>query len=307
MAEKNKKLDLIAIGELNVDLIFDRLQGFPEKGKEKIAEEMTLTLGSSSAIFASNAAALGLRVGFVGKLGEDSFGDLILSRLKKRRVEVSQIIRQKKFATGATVVINAQPERAMMTYKGPMDTLRLTDIPWSYVSSARHMHLSSYYLQKGLQPGCQKLFQKAQALGLSTSLDTNWDPEEKWGKELFKILPYVDIFLPNEKESLGITRAPSVVMAMRDLARYARIVVVKCGGRGALAQQGQKIFKAAVIKNKIVDTVGAGDSVDAGFIAQFLKGASLLQCLHFANRCGAFSTTQSGGTAAFDEGGHRIP
>ncbi len=295
-----KKLDLLVVGELNCDLILDKLQEFPKLGKEQLSDSMSLTLGSSSAIFASNASALGLKTAFTGKLGQDMLGDLVMSSLKKRKVDTSRISRQHRYNTGISVHLNFNADRAILTYKGPMDDFRFSDLDWNFIKTARHLHLSSYYLQKGLQPGCPALFKKAKTLGLSTSLDTNWDPEDKWGNKIYKVLPYVDIFMPNENEALRLARASSLKHAMAILSRYAGMVVVKCGKKGALVQQGHKTYHHPGIRVKAVDPVGAGDSFDAGFITKFLKGGSLEECLIFGNVCGAFSTTCPGGTAAFD-------
>lgn len=294
-----KKLDVVVVGELNVDLILDQIQGFPELGKEKIARVMTLTLGSSSAIFASNLSSLGARVGFIGKLGEDVFGDLVISSLKARRVEVEQIIVQRESGTGATVAMNYDHQRAMLTYKGAMDELRLADIPWDYVETARHLHLSSYFLQSGLKPECAKLFQRAKSLGLSTSLDTNWDPDERWDQELYEVFPYVDLFLPNEDEALLISRRKTIESALDELSQHLKTAVIKLGKEGAIAKQDGKIYRSAGFDLTSVDAVGAGDSFDAGFIFKWLHGGDVSQCLQFGNMCGALSVTRAGGTAAF--------
>lgn len=294
-----KKLDVVVVGELNVDLILDQIQGFPELGKEKIATAMTLTLGSSSAIFASNLSALGARVGFIGKLGEDVFGDLVLASLRKRNVDVGQIISQPACGTGATVAMNYAHQRAMLTYKGAMDELRLADMNWDYVQTARHLHLSSYFLQGGMRRECAQLFQRAKALGLSTSLDTNWDPEERWDPELYEVFPYVDVFLPNEDEALLIAKCQTVAAALDKLAQHVNTVVIKLGKHGALAKRDGKLYNSDGFNVTAVDAVGAGDSFDAGFIFKWLQGGDLNQCLRFGNMCGALSVTQAGGTAAF--------
>jgi sugar/nucleoside kinase (ribokinase family) len=294
-----KKLDVVVVGELNADLILDQIVGFPELGKEKLARAMTLTLGSSSAIFASNLSSLGARVGFIGTRGEDAFGDLVLSSLKKRNVEVEHIIVQQKAGTGVTVAMNYEHQRAMLTYKGAMDELRLADIKWEYVKTARHLHLSSYFLQSGLKADCAKLFQRAKELGLSTSLDTNWDPDELWDRELFEVFPHVDIFLPNEDEALLISNSKTVESALDNLTTHVKTVVIKLGKRGAIARQGGKTYRCKGFEVQAVDAVGAGDSFDAGFIFRWLHKGDIDQCLQFGNMCGALSVTKAGGTAAF--------
>ena len=115
--------DVIVVGELNVDLILNQIDKFPVIGKEVLATQMTLTLGSSSAIFASNLKTLGTAVTYIGKLGNDNFGDHIISGLKNKGVDTSKIIISPHYNTGATIVLNFQEDRAMVTYPGAMSYL----------------------------------------------------------------------------------------------------------------------------------------------------------------------------------------
>src|SRR4051812_32818689 len=124
----NKKFDVIVVGELNVDLIMNQLHSFPETGKEKLAEKMTLTLGSSSAIFASNLSALGMKVSFVGKIGNDIFGNFCKEQLDKKGVNTSMLIQNDTLQTGATVILNFDEDRAMVTHQGAMKSLGISDI-----------------------------------------------------------------------------------------------------------------------------------------------------------------------------------
>ena len=141
-----KHFDVVAIGELNVDVILNKIDGEPEIGKEKFAKEMILTLGSSTAIFAANIACLGSKTGFVGMIGNDVFGELIESSLAKKGVDTSMLIRTGKHASGATICLNYNEDRANVTYQGAMDFMSLSDIdkgifkkwlckgsePWNY-------------------------------------------------------------------------------------------------------------------------------------------------------------------------------
>ena len=138
-----KQFDIIALGELNVDLILNQIEGEPEVGKEKFAKQMTLTLGSSTAIFAANAAALGAKVAFCGMIGDDSFGDLVESSLKANGVDTRFLIRQNKYATGATICMSYDEDRANLTYQGAMDYMSLEDIDPEVFNSAKHIHISS--------------------------------------------------------------------------------------------------------------------------------------------------------------------
>ncbi|MEP6594897.1 MAG: carbohydrate kinase family protein, partial [Ginsengibacter sp.] len=134
-----KKYDVIVVGELNVDLILNQVDSFPEIGKEKLADNMTLTLGSSSAIFASNLSSLGMSVSFIGKIGNDIFGNFCKEQLELKGVDTSMLIISDELKTGATVVLNFGEDRAMVTHQGAMKHLGLSDITKEMLSMARHL------------------------------------------------------------------------------------------------------------------------------------------------------------------------
>lgn len=289
---------LIVVGELNIDLILDNVNQLPEIGKERIAQAMTLTLGSSSAILASNASMLGLDVGFIGRIGVDPFGNFAVNSLDESGVDTRHIINTDGAATGVTAIYTYHNDRGMLTYPGAMEELVIQDIPWDYISQAKHLHLSSYYLQTGLRPACKDLFKKAKELGLTTSFDTNWDPEEKWGTDVLEVLSYVDVFLPNDQEALLISGEDNLDQALSSLAKRAGIVVATCGAEGIKARQGDASYNLPGLPVVPVDAVGAGDSFNAGFLNQFINGNPIKECLHAGLVSSAFSTLASGGTAA---------
>lgn len=298
---KNVKFDVLAIGELNVDLILNKIEGIPEIGKEILARSMTLTLGSSTAIFAANLSSLGSKVGFLGKIGNDTFGDLVKESLSEKGIDTSLVIEEDELTTGATVVLAVGEDRANITYPGAMDHLTINDISDESLLQAKHIHFSSFFIQSGIRKDVPSLFKRAKKLGLTTSLDTQWDPLEKWDFDYKNILPFVDVFLPNEAEILGIAGAVNIKDAVKKLAPYGKNIVIKRGSKGALlwSENGEEIEMPAFINTEVVDTIGAGDSFDAGFVHMFVKGEPVEKCLSFGNLAGAISTTAAGGTAAF--------
>lgn len=287
--------DVLVAGEINPDLI---LTGDvkPEFGQvEKLVEAASLTVGSSSAIFACGAARLGLQVAFIGVCGDDLFGRFMLAELQKRRVDTSHVLIRPAESTGLSVILNRPPDRAILTFAGLIPALRPTDIPDTLLAQARHLHVASYFLQKNLQPGLPDLFRRAHSSGLTTSLDTNYDPSEKW-TGLEELLSVTDIFLPNQTEALALAPADNVETSAQQLAHMAGLVAVKLGAAGALACQGQSIVRAASLPIHIADSVGAGDAFDAGFLCGYLKHWSLEKTLRLACVCGALSMRRAGGT-----------
>ena len=300
------RFDVTFAGELNLDLI---LYGLPDElapERELLADRMMLTLGSSSAIVAHNLAALGSRVGFQSLIGEDSFGQTALDRLSEGGVDVSQVRRkQGPTTTGLTVILHHAGWRNILTYSGTIAELSLKDLDFDYLSNSRHFHLSSLYLQQGLQPDLVELFRRLKAAGLTISLDTNDDPQDIWGGVLKDLLKYVDVLLPNEREATRITGTDDPETAIRQLSEMVPLVVVKLGKEGALAQRGKERFTSPSLKVTAVDAVGAGDSFDAGFLHEYLRGSDLPTCLASGNRAGALSVTLPGGTEAFRDKQYR--
>jgi len=293
-------LDVCVVGEINLDLI---LYGLPKElvlDRELLASGLALTLGSSSAIFAHNLSMLGNKVGFISKTGGDALGKMALDRLSVAGVDVGRVSQATgRTATGLTVVLPYLRQRYIFTYPGTMFELQYSDIDVGYVRSARHLHVSSFFLHRALRPRIVDLFREAKGAGLSTSLDTNDDPENKWDRDLLEVLKYVDIFLPNDREAKKIARTDDLSQAINLLAGLAKIVVVKRGSSAAICRSGQEQCSLMPPSVKAVDDIGAGDSFDAGFVRQFLTGAKLEDCLAFANVAGAYSTTKEGGTEAF--------
>lgn len=293
------RFDVTIAGELNLDLI---LYGLPDElpaERELVAEDMNLTLGGSSAIVAHNLAALGLRVGFISRIGDDRLGEIALDRLEAGGVDVSRVRRRSDAKTGLTVTLQREGWRNMVTYAGTIFDLTLEDLDLDYLADSRHFHLSSFYLQRGLQGRVGWLFKRLKAAGLTISLDTNDDPDDRWEGGLADVLRYVDVFLPNEREARRVAGTEHLEEAVSRLAERVLLVVVKQGKDGALAVHEGRRFTSAGIKVNTIDAVGAGDSFDAGFLSQYVRGADVPTCLATGNLAGAFSTTRAGGTEAF--------
>mgnify|MGYP005848883281 CR=1 FL=1 len=295
----SKKFDILVIGELNVDLILDSLEGVPAFETEQIAREMTLTMGSSSAIFAANTSSLGSSVIFSGMLGDDQFGRLILDTLEKKNVITDFITIDKKTKTGLTVAFSSGNERMMVTYPGAMEKFSFDDVSGHLFEKVRHLHISNIFLQREIKQDIYAIFEEAKRHNLTTSLDTQWDPDETWDLDLARLLPHLDFFLPNEKELMYLTNMKSVEKALNQLPETSCTVVVKRGKKGAILKTPDEQFSVDAFLNKqVADAIGAGDSFNAGFINAFLRGKTLRQCVVAGNLTGALSTTKQGGTAA---------
>jgi len=296
-----KHFDIAAIGELNVDVILNGIESEPEIGKEKFAREMTVTLGSSTAIFAANAAALGSKVCFVGLVGKDSFGSLVKTSLQAKGVDTRYVM-EGAIPTGATICMNYGEDRANLTYQGSMDVMGYDDIDKNVFDETSHIHLSSLFMQSALLRDIHKVLDIAAEKGITVSLDTQWDPMETWKLDYKSVLPKVTLFLPNAKELQALTGKDNLEDAIAEvLPCLGNAMVVKCGSEGSLLvkKDGTRKMLPAFLNKNVVDAIGAGDSFNSGFVSAFVKGLSLEDCQECGNLTGAVNTTAAGGTGAF--------
>ena len=303
--DPGQNIDILVIGEINPDIVIADPDPVPVFGEvERVVESIGITVGSSSAIFACGAARLGLRVAFVGVVGDDEFGRFMLAALAARGIDVSACTVDPERPTGATVILTSGRDRAILTAMGTIGALDVDRVPESLIARARHLHLSCYYLQETSHDRLPAFFAAARARGLTTSFDTNWDPAERWNGGVREMLGSADVFFPNEAEATRIAGVADPEEAARVLAVGAAqgredggpIVVVKRGAAGAIACRGEEpVVRSAAMPVEPIDTTGAGDSFDAGFLRAWLDGGGVADSLEFAAACGALSTGRIGG------------
>jgi sugar/nucleoside kinase (ribokinase family) len=294
-----KTFDLTIAGELNLDLILYGLPAEMQTERELLASDFRATLGGSSAIVAHNAATIGARVAFTTLVGVDDFGRLAIERLRAAGVDISHTTRHNTVATGVTVLLPHGDQRHILTFPGTIAELIVGDLDFDFLVQARHFHLSSLYLQRGLHPGLPDLLRRLKQAGLTISLDTNDDPENRWGTPLGEVLPFVDVFMPNEDEICRMTNCDNLDNAVRSLTVKVPTIAVKRGRRGARIYEHGRASDVAPLNVVPVDTIGAGDSFDAGFLRAYLLSKDMITCARAGNITGALSTQASGGTEAF--------
>jgi sugar/nucleoside kinase (ribokinase family) len=290
-------VNILIAGELNVDLVLQNYSSFPALGREVLVEDVSLTLGSASAICASALAKLGDSVSLIGQVGQDAWGDLCVNSLATAGVDCSLIIRQPALKTGITVSISSSKDRALVTYLGSIAELHAGDIQDEHLKRFNHLHVSSFFLQRGLRPELKSLLARAHEQGLTTSLDPGFDPENTWGQDLIDVLNEVDVFLPNEVELEALTHNPDADNALRTLQNGRTLIVAKLGARGCMTLHKEELFTVPAFPVGPVDTTGAGDTFNAGFLHAWLVGDDLRAAMRFAAACGALSTLAAGGSS----------
>ena len=292
--------DLLVIGDANPDVVLGPLPGPLAFGqREQLVPTGLLTLGGSAAIVACGAARLGLKVAFAGRIGADDTGAYVRSALAARGVDTTALRVDPDLPTPLTAVLVRDGDRAILTAPGTLAATTGDDVPEALLADCRHVHAASYFLMPGLAAALPRLFGAARAHGATTSLDTNDDPAGRWDPSgLAATLPVTDLLLPNAQEARALSGCDRLDEAAAGLASHGPLAVVKDGADGALAHDGRALLRSPAVPVEPVDTVGAGDSFDAGMIAGRLAGLPTADALALAAACGALSTRAHGGTAA---------
>jgi len=286
---------ILAIGDLNVDIIVSGMTEFPELGREIHCGDIRTVMGGSTSIFVCRLAQLGAKVDILGVVGNDDNGRIVLDTLRSNNVGLDKVIIRDDIKTGVTISLTYPNDKALITFMGSIGALEPSDVHPEFFQDYDHVHISSIYFQPKLLGSIADIFKEAKRQGLTTSLDTQDDPSGRY-ERIWEILKYTDIFLPNDREARGVAKSTSLDEALKKIGSKVKTLAVKCGGRGAIGKMGEKIVRVKPIKIDPVDTTGAGDSFDAGFIYYFLwKKMSFEDSLRFANAMGALSCLYVGG------------
>ena len=305
----SEKPDIAIVGELNPDLIvYGAPRVLPEE-RELLLSGFALTLGSSSAILAHNLALLGSKVTFSSRVGGDAMGEMCCRWLRDAGVHVDRVIQASGGSnTGITVILPLETTRRILTYPGAMFEMGIDDLDLDYLATARHFHMSSLFLHRKLSADIPDLFREMKRRGLTISLDTNDDPEDRWAGVLYDVLPLVDVLLCTESELVKMAHmesAESHASAAECMSSRVPLLVVKRGAAGASAYFEGRRIDIPSVRVEVKDSVGAGDTFDAGFLHQWVRRAPLETCVAYGNLAGGLSVTRSGGTEAFRDKEYR--
>jgi sugar/nucleoside kinase (ribokinase family) len=292
---------VLVAGDANLDLVL-RGDVVPRFGQaEQLLDGADLVLGSSAGICAAGLARLGVDTALVARVGADVFGARTRELLADAGVDTSAVAVTEE-PTGVSVILSAPDDRAILTLTGALASLTGEDVRAALESTgATHLHVASFFLVPQLARELPEVLGRARERGVTTSLDTNWDPAERW-HGVAECLPHLDVLLPNAQEALALARAlgddpADAVAASVALARRGPLVVVKDGADGGFATRPDgTVVRAAGLVVDVVDTTGAGDSFDAGFLAAWLAGRPLEEAVRWAAVAGSLSTRAAGGT-----------
>lgn len=285
------------VGDINLDLISSPLKNYPEKDRQTILPKFIVQLGGSSAIFASFCSSLGLKTKFIGRLGFDFISDFLIEEIQKAGVK-TKIRRVKGETAGITISLTFEDmKRAMVSFRGSNSNLSKKDFSLKEIEG-KILHVGGFNLLDSLRKDVYEIFNYARRKGMKTSLDPNWDPKgwtNKRLRDLLKILKTTDFFFPDYEEGKAITKIEDPERIVERLLEFGpKIVALKHGENGSYVGEGGEVIHVKGFKVDPIQTTGAGDAFDAGFIKAFLLNLSLKKCAEFANACGALYTTRIG-------------
>ena len=289
---------VLFIGEINVDVMMGGLESFPVRDREITCSSFEITIGSSTAICSCAYASLGGDASFVGLAGNDDYGDFMVRGMNDYGINTDLIARTDKVRTGVTLNLIHDGTRTQVTYPGTIAEFSDDYIDYSALGTFDHIHIASPYLQTKFIDDVTKVLTFAHENNISTSLDPQWCPGESW-THLDEWLPLVDFFFPNKDEALSISKAGDVVRACSELAGRTACPVVKAGREGVYIMHDGAVRTVPALTVDVVDTTGAGDSFDAGFLYAILeKDMDRLEAARFANAVAGRSCTLIGGVNA---------
>jgi sugar/nucleoside kinase (ribokinase family) len=292
-----KKFDIATIADLGVDIsLYDKNMEIVFGQSERLVSGATLEMGGSCSIFAVQCAKLGLKTTVMGVMGNDIFGDFILEKLNKYKIDTNCIRKNAHVNTGIGVALCNDNDRAILTNLGATGLIKKEDVPMQNIRQSACLHIGSYFLNKGVRPHLKDIAKSARENGVVVSLDPNWDVDGRWDLMDDELADYVDIFLPNETELRRIFGEDDLDRALEMAANRFKVVALKMGQKGAIVKSGNLCFKADSLDVPYKESIGAGDSFDGGFMFGYLRGALLDTCLKMGVICGSLNTTCFGGT-----------
>jgi sugar/nucleoside kinase (ribokinase family) len=292
--------EVLVVGDANPDLILtgDELEDGVEFGQaETLVDSAELVLGGSAAIVACGLARLGVPTALAAVVGDDLYGGFVRDVLTERGVDVRWLRTDPSVPTGLSVVLSAA-DRAILTSPGTIATTGPDAVDDEALTGVRHVHSASYFLLPGLAPHLPGLLARARAAGVTTSVDTNFDPSRTWAG-VPALLRETDVLMPNAAELRALAGRADLDEAARVVLGLGCRIALKDGADGgAYWESPDVVRRVPAPPTTPVDTTGAGDSFDAGFISAMLDGLAGEECLARAVLCGSLSTRAIGGTAA---------
>ena len=292
-------VDVVSVGVVCADVMVRPVEALPKRGSLAFVPKLEIHLGGLAGVTAAVLCQLGAKAAFMGRLGQDGFGDYIVSALKSHGVDVSRVQRTGESGTSATVVlISEDGERTFLHHLGTNVLTSESDVDFDLVAKAKVLHWGGTSITPGLDgEPIGRVFRKARAMGVKTSMDTCFDGKGIWFPHIQHALPYLDIAMSSIEEARHYTGKHTP----EDIADFYRsfgveTVMVKMGADGLFVKNSRKAHHVSAHNVRVVDTTGAGDAACGGFLYGVIHDWDLLQCGRLANAVGGLTVQVMGGS-----------
>jgi len=293
--------DIVNVGIATVDAIGRNIDSFPEPGGLVMFETLHVTTGGCAVNCAIDLAKMGIASSLIVKVGQEMLGDFVLAEATKYGIDISRCRRDPAANTAYTfVAVESRGERRFFHAVGSNATFRAEELDVDFVTRHRLCYVGGAMVMPGLDGApLAGVLAKIRAGGTVTVLDTVYvnQPTERWRQLIFPVLPHLDYFVPSEPEANALSgrRDPADIAAfLRD--HGAINVVVKLGEKGVYYSltTGESGLVPAYRVPKVVDTTGAGDAWDAGFLAGLSMGQAVAEACRLGNATAAFCIQAAG-------------
>jgi sugar/nucleoside kinase (ribokinase family) len=287
------RCDILIPGHYFCDLIFTGIPSFPALGTELYTEHLTVTPGGCLNTITA-LRRLGVDVGWMGTLGNDPFSRIVDNWVTQEDIERHWITWVDKPFQRVTVALSYPLDRAFVTHVDPSPDLLNRTIQAVETEECAHLHFTGLFVD----PRIPEVLHACRTRGIEVSMDCQHRPVTLAQPLVREIISLLDIFMPNAEEAQRLTETSNLDDATRVLRELVPLLVIKDGEHGALAWQSDVHIQVPALPVEVVDTTGAGDVFNAGFLAAYRAHSDLDTCLRWGNICGGLSTTGYGGCSA---------
>lgn len=282
--------DVVVIGDANLDLILP-VRNLPTRGSMEYAREIIKSHGGVGRNIAIALSRLGLRTVLISAVGNDDIGVELVRELKENGVDVSRIRIVEGMFTGTIIVIvDEEGERTMIGHRGANAELKIEEEDLQVIEKTRHLHISGYMLlNKDFEGRIIKLLKHAKECGIMTSIDIEGAAQSK-PTLLENLKGCFDYVMTDENDARKFTGEdnPSLMGEIMLRKIEAKVVVLKMGARGCFVTTLGETFHTPSFQVNVVDTTGAGDVFNAGFIYGVVRNLGLRRVALLANAMGAY-------------------
>lgn len=284
-------MDAIGFGALNLDKIY-LVDKIPKAEEEGYVKDLQLHPGGSAANTIVGLARLGLKTAYIGKVGSDEDGRILLEDLKREGVDTRCVIRAEGRSGSALILVDESGNRAILVDPGVNDTIRFEEIDLDYVKRFKLLHLTSFICKNGYDSfiSQKKIVREVDRV----SFDPGAVYAERGLKEMEDILKYTTVFLPNRAEIEMLFGLDYKDAVEECIGMGIEVVAIKMGSEGCYIRKGDREYFVKSFKVNVVDTTGAGDAFNAGFLYGYLKGKDVEECGKLGNLIASYCIQKVG-------------